>query len=93
MAEDKRTRLTGWSLEMTTQSWREHALAAIGEGYCPQQHGPLAASAGNLPFSLRGEKPWPGGWCGQCYVWWRCDADNVITNYVVPADWHGVMLL
>jgi hypothetical protein len=40
----------------------DHARAAIGEGFCPNGHGPL-----ELPL----------GWCALCSAWWWLDGDEV----------------
>lgn len=91
---DAVTRLTEWTPEMLTGPWRVRAHAAIGEGFCPQWHGPLAASAGGHLFHLdEEESPWPGGWCGQCQAWWRTAGDHVVTNYPVPGHWTGATAL
>jgi hypothetical protein len=72
------------------QSWREHALAAIAEGWCPERH-LLAASAGGTAFRFS-EDPWPGGWCGQCRTWWHVSEDDVVANYPVLGNW-GITVL
>lgn len=75
------------------RSWREHALAAIAEGWCPEQH-LLAASAGGAAFMFcAGERPWPGGWCAQCRTWWRADGNNVVADYPVLGTWTGATVL
>ena len=75
-------------------SWREHALAAIAEGWCPEQHNPLAASAGGAAFMFSaGERPWPGGWCARCQAWWHASGSEVIANYPVPGAWTGATVL
>lgn len=75
------------------QSWREHALAAIAEGWCPEQHS-LAASAGGTAFMLsEGESPWPGGWCGPCQTWWHTSGADVIASYPVLGTWTGATVL
>ncbi len=70
--------MTSW----TGDDWRVHALAAVSEGYRPHGHGPLAASAEGTSFCLsEGESPWPGGWCGECQIWWRCSGQSIVANY------------
>lgn len=76
------------------ESWREHALAAIAEGWCPEQHNPLAAGAGGTAFMFcTGESPRPGGWCGKCRTWWHTSGGNVIASYPVLGTWTGATVL
>lgn len=81
--------MTAW-----TDERRTHALAAIGEGFCPQQHGPLTAGAAGTAFIISaGESLHPGGWCAACRTWWRTHAGEVAANYPVTVSWREVVML
>jgi hypothetical protein len=70
--------------------WRRQAIAAIGEGFCPQGHGPLSPDrpAGMIFVSWHNEPIEDGGWCGGCRIWWRAQQDDeglhVVANYPRP---------
>ena len=49
--------------------WREHALAALSEGMCPNHLTPLRIT----------------GWCVPCQLWYRTDPEqNLIAYYPIP---------
>lgn len=54
-------------------SWYETALAAVGDGFCPEHKVPLEAD----------------GWCGTCRVWWSIghEPDPEIGGPVVTASY------
>lgn len=72
--------------------WVAQGLAAIAEGFCPYQHGPLGASADpGVRFVLDDDKRFrPGGWCAQCGVWYHVDNGSeypLVAYYPVPGTW------
>lgn len=74
------------------QEWRRHAMAAIGEGFCPQDHGLLSPDAEGSAFTSWCEPTVTafasGGWCRECRVWWRItqehDGEHVAASYPLP---------
>lgn len=75
------------------EGWRERAVCAISEGFCPWLHkAPLTADAEGCKFTS-----WhmptvssfdSGGWCPRCRIWWRLqtedDGIHVVANYPLP---------
>jgi hypothetical protein len=73
------------------ENWREQALAAIGEGFCPNGHGSLRRDAGGRAFTSFHSSVVTefasGGWCFPCRIWWRTALEEdgllVVANYAL----------